>query len=719
MSKIGHYELLDRVAVGGMAEVFRGRAFGEEGFEKLVAIKRILPNYARDARFVTMLQTEARIHASLSHRNIVQIHDLGVSQEGEYFIVLEYVDGPDLGALLTRLGERRTAARLPDAVALYIAIELGEGVHFAHELRGPDGQRLGLVHRDISPSNVLLSYAGEVKLSDFGLAKRNTDHSVVGSLKGKLAYMSPEQARRGPLDAGSDIFSLGAVLFELLTGHPLRQISDEVTGWTQVAAGVVPAARKFRPDITPALERLLSLALAPDPRDRFPDARGFINEARAALEVLPRSRVGEAGELQAILKAVLPPGAPRPAKTPSKVIRLLSQFGGPLDTADPATLALSGPAEPTPTLPTVAAADMVTPPAAAPPAPSVPAATPPPLPPPVPPPKPDERSAPVTMRRPTNPVVLPPANPEERRSAAGLIAVADSTGTANREARRTEEEERIIAAWPSLGFSGTPAASLVTGAIMPAGTAPPPVVAANRASSSTGKVSPLPPDPAADQITPPARTGRFLPLDARPTRPLAPAPPGAFSYNPPAPPRGSKRGEGSSSALAIVIVLMLGLAATAAAVHFVVAPLPVLVVWAQPARLHIASDPAGAEVLIDGRRLSALTPTYTDVQRDRQAHALELRRQGFHTHRREIRYDKQVELSVAATLVAQPPPPPAPPPPPPPVSPPPANTTPPPGPRLQAAAGGAAAGPRGPTARGDGKRADRRRSKSTRARRRR
>src|SRR6185369_8378627 len=138
--KFGQYELLERVAVGGMAEVYRGRVAGAEGFEKLVAIKRVLPEYARDERFISMLLTEARIHAALSHRNIVQIHDLGISEDGEYFIVLEYVDGPDLAALLARVAQGLTAdgrpPRLPDAVALYIAIELGEGVHFAHELAG-------------------------------------------------------------------------------------------------------------------------------------------------------------------------------------------------------------------------------------------------------------------------------------------------------------------------------------------------------------------------------------------------------------------------------------------------------------------------------------------------------------------------------------------------------------------------------------------------------
>src|SRR5256885_1635519 len=145
--RFGQYEILGRIAVGGMAEVYRGRAVGDEGFEKPVAIKRILPPFAGDARFVSMLVTEARIHASLSHKNIVQIHDLGLSEEGEYFIVLEYVDGRDLGALLDMLSRTPSPSgrtlRLSDAVALYVMIELGEGTHFAHDLRGPEGQPLG------------------------------------------------------------------------------------------------------------------------------------------------------------------------------------------------------------------------------------------------------------------------------------------------------------------------------------------------------------------------------------------------------------------------------------------------------------------------------------------------------------------------------------------------------------------------------------------------
>ena len=251
-----------------MAEVYKGRVVGAEGFEKLVAIKRILPDLAEDERFVKMLLTEARIHSALSHRNIVQIHDLGISEDGEYFIVLEYVEGYDLRMILDQLVEQGEI--VPEALSLHIAYELAQGLHFAHELHGADGQPLGLVHRDVSPSNVLISLAGEVKLSDFGLAKRRHDRSVVGSLKGNLAYMSPEQARQSTLDRRTDVFSLGAVLFEMLTGQRLREIRDEVAAWNQVASGQMASLRAVRPDLPESFERLLAARSRPRQRDASP-----------------------------------------------------------------------------------------------------------------------------------------------------------------------------------------------------------------------------------------------------------------------------------------------------------------------------------------------------------------------------------------------------------------------------------------------------------------
>lgn len=317
--KFGQYELLELIAVGGMAEVFKGRAVAAEGFEKLVAIKRILPDLAEDDRFVKMLLTEARIHSALSHRNIVQIHDLGISEDGQYFIVLEYVEGFDLRIITEQLAA--AGEILPEALSLHIASEVAQGLHFAHELRGPDGQPLGLIHRDVTPSNILVSLAGEVKLSDFGLAKRRHDRSVVGSLKGNLSYMSPEQAKQAPLDRRTDVFSLGAVLFELLTGRRLREITDELAGWSHVASGAVPSARALRPDLPPAVGALLDRALAADPDVRFPDAATFGAAIREALAGL-NAPVG-ATDLAALLRALDPPRRPRTLTTErSKVIRL-------------------------------------------------------------------------------------------------------------------------------------------------------------------------------------------------------------------------------------------------------------------------------------------------------------------------------------------------------------------------------------------------------------
>ncbi len=309
--RLGHYELLERFAVGDMAELFLGHARGEEGFAKLVVIKRLLPSLAADSRFVQMLQIEARIHASLSHKNIVQIHDLGMSAEGEYFIVLEYVDGRDLAALIERdakVGRNGGPKRMSDALALFIMAEVAEGVHFAHELRAEGESPLGLVHRDISPSNILLSYAGEVKLSDFGVAKRGGDSSLVTSLKGELGYISPEQARGATVDRRSDIFSLGAVAFELCTGMPLRILTGSPDDYLKAASGIVPPATRYRPDLPPAIERLLASALAPDPRDRFPDARKFLEACREAMTSVPRPPEGEAAELRSLLARLLPPG---------------------------------------------------------------------------------------------------------------------------------------------------------------------------------------------------------------------------------------------------------------------------------------------------------------------------------------------------------------------------------------------------------------------------
>ena len=184
------YELLDRIGVGGMAEIFRAKAVAAGGFEKPVAIKRILPHLSQDRRFVQLLIAEAKVLSQLRHRNIVQIFDVGLGDDGQYFLVMEFVDGTDLGAVQKTLEPRRR--RLPLDLVLHIGAEVCEALDHAHKSKGPDGQAMRLVHRDVSPSNVLISRAGEVKLTDFGIAKRaEQDATQGGAVRGKFAYISP------------------------------------------------------------------------------------------------------------------------------------------------------------------------------------------------------------------------------------------------------------------------------------------------------------------------------------------------------------------------------------------------------------------------------------------------------------------------------------------------------------------------------------------------
>ncbi|HJZ83750.1 MAG TPA: serine/threonine-protein kinase [Polyangia bacterium] len=318
----GRYQLVERIAVGGMAEIYRGRMIGVGGFEKPVAIKKILPRLARDERFIKLLMNEAKINASLSHANIVQINDLGLNEAGEYFLVLEYVDGRDLRAILDAARERRST--VSREVALFIGGEVCEALEHAHRLCDSDGKPLGLVHRDVSPANILVSYAGEVKLTDFGIAKQLKEASLVTTLKGKFGYMSPEQARSLPVDQKSDLFSLGAILYEMLLGRKLFEGTDfEVLQAVRDARIVRP--RDVRPDFPPGLEQILLKALAPRPRDRWESAALFgaaLREFRFAMT----SGGGGAPELAAWLAKLFPPGR-RPTDPPSEFITINTVAG--------------------------------------------------------------------------------------------------------------------------------------------------------------------------------------------------------------------------------------------------------------------------------------------------------------------------------------------------------------------------------------------------------
>ena len=237
--RIGRYALLQRLATGGMAELFVAKVDGLEGFEKAVVLKRILPGLAADEDFVQMFLTEARLAATLDHPNIVHVHDIGRC-DGEYFFTMEYLHGKDVRCLLSALRDR--GETLPLAHALTIATAVCAGLHFAHEQVGFDGRELGIVHRDVSPSNVFITYPGGVKVVDFGIAKAAaiTGASRLSGLKGKAAYLSPEQSRSRPLDRRSDVFAIGLLLYELVTGTPAYKGDNHLVLLHRVAAGDVP-----------------------------------------------------------------------------------------------------------------------------------------------------------------------------------------------------------------------------------------------------------------------------------------------------------------------------------------------------------------------------------------------------------------------------------------------------------------------------------------------
>jgi serine/threonine-protein kinase len=274
-SAFGRYTLLERLAVGGMAEVFRAKISSSHGFEKIVVIKRILSHLAEDENFVAMFIDEAKLTAQLTHPKIVQILDFG-EVRGQYFTALEYVEGFDALGLLRVAAQKRV--HVPRALAVFIISEVLEALDYAHNARDMEGKLMQIVHRDISPSNIFLSKRGDVKLGDFGIAhtqRRESSKTQVGTLKGKYGYMSPEQVVGRPVDARSDLFAVGVVLAELLTGRRLFTAPADLDVLLKVRDVKLERLDKYGADLPPALDAIVRKALRKSPRERHQSATEF------------------------------------------------------------------------------------------------------------------------------------------------------------------------------------------------------------------------------------------------------------------------------------------------------------------------------------------------------------------------------------------------------------------------------------------------------------
>lgn len=270
----GKYFLVDRISAGGMGEIFRAKTFGINGFEKQLAIKRMLPQLSENEDFANILIDEAKLSVQLTHTNIVQVYDLG-KIEDEYFISMEYVNGVDLRHILLAYEKKRQT--ISEEIALYILSEVCRGLEYAHSKKSKTGKLLGIIHRDISPPNILISFEGEVKIADFGIAKveENTHHTRTGILKGKIPYMSPEQARGEKLDHRTDIFASGLMFFEMLTGHRLFTEEDYIQLLLKIRDTAI--TEKMLPDsISSELKQILLKALMHDRNKRYSHAGKFL-----------------------------------------------------------------------------------------------------------------------------------------------------------------------------------------------------------------------------------------------------------------------------------------------------------------------------------------------------------------------------------------------------------------------------------------------------------
>jgi serine/threonine protein kinase len=654
----GKYVLLERINVGGMAEVFKAKAFGVEGFERLVAVKRILPSIAEDAEFITMFIDEAKIAVQLTHANIAQIFDLGRVADS-YFIAMEYVHGKDLRAIFDRA--RKRGETVPVPMACYNVMKVCEGLDYAHNKKDAAGRELNLVHRDVSPQNILISYDGECKIIDFGIAKAagKAGKTQAGILKGKFGYMSPEQVRGLPLDRRSDIFAVGIVLYELLTGERLFVGESDFSTLEKVRNVEIMPPSTYNRRIPEELEQIVLKALAKDVDDRYQTAmdlhddlqsfmytsgnffsrkdlsaymrKGFAEEiakesqreeeyrrmeAEAAkgggsgldaFDNLDAAPAKAANISPAQARPPAPPPPRPPAPRPSGAPRNPTLMGGASASAPPLpTPRTSGPPPPPPRT-------------SGPPAPPRPGAQtlsagggPPPAP---------RQSAPPAPPKPSTPTLTGnPSASAATTSNPGAALDMDWDDEELSTAIYDKPEDGLIPALPELDDAPPPAFSRP-----PAAGAPAPQPMFTSPSSSPGAVPGIP-----------------SPFDDLPSQPHAPTPAPAPALRMPPEPTAMTRqeksggGGGIAALIAVAVVLLLGVAGTGVWYFFL---------RSQPGTIHLATNPADAVVYLDGVAVTTSSASpFVLANVEPGQHLVEVRKHGFAT------WGTPVELESGQTL---------------------------------------------------------------------
>ncbi|MBX3222697.1 MAG: protein kinase [Labilithrix sp.] len=305
-TQIAQFEIVRRLGAGGMAEVFLARKRGAESTYKVVVVKRILPAYTTSRRFRSMFIDEAQLATRLNHPNVVQVYEFSNEGDEGHILAMEYVEGCDLGHLMN--AAKSTATRIPPWIASWIIAEAAKGLHYAHEKRDEGGAPLDIVHRDVSPQNVLLSYEGVVKIADFGIASARLVDDEAGVLKGKFGYMSPEQARAEKVDRRSDLYSLGVILWECLTGRPLHGGLGGEALLDIVRSGKIEPPSIYRRDLPEELETIVMKLLAPNREDRFASGRDVA--AAVARAMLVRQVLVDASSLEQTIDELVPRSGP-------------------------------------------------------------------------------------------------------------------------------------------------------------------------------------------------------------------------------------------------------------------------------------------------------------------------------------------------------------------------------------------------------------------------